>query len=285
MLFATACQSNQQQPAAPGAFLGGTQGIVANFETFGVEENGVYTIFDTETFPLEVTLQNKGEYNLQPADVTITLLGPSPSEFTGIADYELQNIGIIETTSDLVPTGGEETISFASDAKYNARVTGVADRKWFANIEYKYQTYAIVSEVCLKEDLTDTRVCDVKGAKVFAVSGAPVTVTSVEEDTAGRGIMALKFKIRNVGGGRVTKLGEIFGINDKLAFSLDDLDWECKSAGKVDEARLVNGEAEIVCKLKNALPAGTIATKQVQLTLDYQYRSLIQETLLIKKSQ
>ena len=284
LFLLTSCNNQPSNAPTKGAFLGGTQGIVANFEPFGVEESGVYSIFDQETFPFEVTLKNKGEYNIKPSEATVKLLGPSQDEFSGMNSWELKNSNQIDAISDLVPEGGEETLTFATDAKYNSAVNGVIDREWFANIEYRYQTYVIIPEVCLKEDLTDDRVCNVKEAKDFFVSGAPVTVKSVDEDTAGKGIMALKILVSNAGNGKITKPGEDFGVRDTLSFSIDDPAWECKSSGKVNEARLIDGQAEIVCRLKDALPAGHISTKQVKLTIDYKYRDLIQETLRIKQS-
>lgn len=285
LLFLTACNQQQQQ-TAKGAYLGGTQGLLAKFEAFGVEENGVYSIFDEETFPLELTLQNKGEYAVQPGEVTVKLLGPSQEEFIRLKAWELQNNQPLEGISELVPDGGEETLSFASEAKYAKEAVGLTEREWFANIEYHYQTYLLVPEVCLKEDLTDQRVCNVKEAKTFFVSGAPITVSAVEEDTAGKGIVALKIMIKNAGAptAKVTKPGEDFGVRNVLSFSLDDPTWECKSAGKVNEARLDDGVAEIVCKLKEPLADGHVSTKQVKLTLDYKYRELISEKLRIKQS-
>ena len=73
-------------------------------------------------------------------------------------------------------------------------------------------------------------------------------------------------------------------MQEKISYSIDDPDWECKQGGKIDEARLIDGSAEIVCKLKTALPADTLATKQVEITFDYKYRDLISETLRIKES-
>lgn len=285
ILFLTACKP-QEQATAKGAYLGGTQGLVASFEPFGVEESGVYSIFEEETFPLELTVQNKGEYAIQPGEVTVKLLGPSQEEFTGLKAWELSNNQPLEGISELVPGGGEETLSFASDAKYAKEVAGVVEREWFANLEYHYQTYLLIPEVCLKEDLTDTRVCNVKEAKTYFVSGAPITVKAVEEDTAGKGIIALKILVSNVGSSsaKVTKPGESFGVRNVLSFSLDDPAWECKSAGKVNEARLDEGQAEIVCKLKEPLAEGHVSTKQVKLTLDYKYRDLISEKLRIKQS-
>ena len=286
LFLVTACQSGKKVSPEKGAFIGGTQGVIANFEEFGTEDEGVFSIFNTETFPIDVTLQNKGEYELQPRDVTVKLLGPARSELQGIAAWELKNQGVVDKISELVAEGGEEVISFASDARFLTDISGFIDRQWFANIEYKYKTELIIPEVCLKEDLQDSRVCEIKEAKNFFVSGAPITVTSVEEDTSGRGIMALKIRISDVGGGdKVTMPDADFGIRNTLAFSLDDQLWECKSAGKVNEARLdSSGKAEIVCKLKNALAEGELSTKQVKLTLNYKYRDTIQETLRLRES-
>ncbi|MDP3698584.1 MAG: hypothetical protein Q8R47_03275 [Nanoarchaeota archaeon] len=285
LLFLTACQQQQQQ-TTKGAYVGGTQGLLAAFEAFGVEENSIYSIFDEEAFPLELTLQNKGEYAVQPGEVTVKLLGPSQEEFSGLKAWELKNNQPLEGISELVPDGGEETLSFASDAKYAKEVSGLVEREWFANIEYHYQTYLLIPEVCLKEDLQDQRVCNVKEPKKYFVSGAPITVKTVEEDTAGKGIVALKILVSNVGAStaKVTKPGEDFGVRNVLSYSLDDPAWECKSAGKLNEARLDDGRAEIVCKLKQPLADGHVSTKQVKLTLDYKYRELISEKLRIKQS-
>ena len=286
VLFITSCGGGEEPVvnADADAFIGGTLGVVPTFEQFGVEESGVYTIFDSESFPIEVTLQNKGEYEILPGDVTVSLLGPAQEEFSGIASYELPNTGIIDKISDLVKDGGLETVSFASDAQYESPVTGGLERTWFATLEYNYQTYLIIPEVCLKEDVTDERVCEVVEKKDFAVSGAPMQVTSVEEKTAGKGIMALTIKIKKEGSGKLTTPDSEFGVRDTVAFSVDDVAWECKSGGKLGEARLIDGQAEVICRLKDPLEKGTLATKKIELTFDYQYQDTIQENLLIKES-
>ena len=283
MLLLTSCTKKEIAPTST-VFMGGTRGVVLEFEPFGVEENNIYTIFDTETFPLEVTLRNKGEYEIKPGDVSVSLLGPSQKEFTGIASWELKNKDTLDKISELIIQGGEETITFATDAKYAGEVVGLQERTWFSNLDYNYETYLLIPEVCLKEDLTDTRVCEVAEFKNFHVSGAPVSVKSVEQSTAGKGIMALKIKIYNAGSGKVAKQGQEFGTREELTYTIDDADWECKSGGKVDEARLITGEAEILCKLKEPLAKDTLATQQIKLTLQYKYRDLIQEKLAIKES-
>ena len=284
-LLLVACKSNNQQQQVGNVFRGGSQGVLANFESFGVLEGGTQAIFDSEAFPIEVTVQNKGEYEIQPNDIQVELLGPSVEEFQGIPSRTLPNQDILEKVTDLNPEGGEETISFATDAKFNGDVTNFLDRDWFANIEYNYQTSLVIPQVCLKEDLTDDRICQVAEPKQFFVSGAPITVTTVNQDTAGKGIMALKIKIKNSGTGKVTKVGSDFDDNrEELTYSIDDDAWECKSGGKVNEARLYNGEAELLCKLKNPLDQDTLATKQLRLTFDYRYRELVKQGLRIKES-
>jgi len=283
ILILAGCTEKQQQ-TSKGIFIGGTQGITAKFEQLGVAENGVYSIFDTETFPIEVTVTNKGEYNIKPSDITLSLLGPSQSEFSDIKSWQLKNTGSIEKISELIPAGGQETITFTSNAKYTSPVTGVTQRTWLANIDYYYETYTLVPEACLKEDPTDKRVCEITGAKEFATSSAPLTVTTVTEEQAGKGVMALKFHVKNAGTGRIAKPTTDFAINDEFTFSLDDPAWDCKSGGKINEGRLTAGETDVVCKLKTALAKGILATKQVKLTLNYKYRDIIQEKLQIKQS-
>jgi len=284
-VFLIGCSSSTDTTTTTSkVFLGGSQGVVTKFEAFGVTESNVYTVYDTEEFPLEVSLSNKGEYELKAGDVQVSLLGPSSKEFSGISSWNLKNTAKIDKVSSLLTTGGEETISFAKKAKYTGSVTGIQERTWFANADYNYETYLIIPEVCLKEDMTDKRVCTVSEKKTFYVSGAPVTVTSVEESTAGKGIMALKIKISDKATGKVTKQGQDFGTREELTYTIDDSDWECKSGGRVNEATLIKDEAEILCKSKTALASKTLSTKQVKLTLKYKYRSLIQEKLGIKES-
>ena len=85
LLFITACDNQESEVDTSGVFIGGTLGVVANFEAFGVEEDGAFAVFDTETFPIELTLHNKGEHELQAGDVTVNLLGPAKEEFEGIS--------------------------------------------------------------------------------------------------------------------------------------------------------------------------------------------------------
>src|SRR3989338_2664771 len=86
ILSLVAACTSETAPTSGGAYLGGTQGIVGEFEQFGVDNS----IYDTETFPLEVILRNKGEYEIQPNEVAVELKGPS-LDFNGIPALTLKN--------------------------------------------------------------------------------------------------------------------------------------------------------------------------------------------------
>src|SRR3989338_3461676 len=96
LIVITACSQEEGQQPGDSVFQGGTQGLVARFEPFGVEENGIFTIFDTESFPVEVVLQNKGEEDIPAGKATVTLKGINLNDFTGIEAKTLATQDTIE---------------------------------------------------------------------------------------------------------------------------------------------------------------------------------------------
>jgi len=289
LMFSVGCEDGTDNIVLDSVFIGGTQGVFASFEPFGIEEGGVYTIFDSETFPIEIVLQNKGEEDIEKGDVKVLLKGISVSDFDGITNSELSNKETLEKVSEFNPIGGEERIDFtpSKDAQYKLDVIGFTNIDLFASVEYLYKTHVVVPKVCFKEDLRDTTICDVEGSKDFSVSSAPITVTSVTENSAGKGLVALTFTISNVGNGKVTLPGEDFDVRyGKIKYEIDEPEkWDCKASGLENEARLVNGAAEIRCRLKEPLEADTLYTRQVGLTIEYKYQTVISDTIKIKESQ
>lgn len=290
VFFIAGCDEEGDSAQVASVFEGGSQGVLVSFEPFGIQEEGVYAVYDTENFPIEINIKNKGEEDIAPGDLVISLKGINLNDFENIPSATKSNEEKIEGVSEFNKEGGEEIIDFTpltEDAKYKHPITGYYQPDIFATIDYKYKTKVIVPKVCFKEDLSDESVCTVKENKDIFVSGAPVLVKSVKEDSAGRGVMVLTFEIENAGGGKVTKVGEVFDSRyGQLAFNMNtDPDrWECRSAGRVNEARLIDGKATVICKLKEALPAGTLYTKQIELELSYAYQSVVSESIRIKES-
>ncbi|MFC1801680.1 hypothetical protein ACFLZB_04420 [Nanoarchaeota archaeon] len=290
LVFLVGCDSGEDAPTTQSVFVEGTQGLVVSFEVFGFQEGGISTIYDTDSFPIEMILKNVGEETLEPGDVQISLKGINLNDFENIPTGFLSNSKKIEGVSEFNPEGGEELIDFTpgDNAKYKHSVTGFYNPDIFGTVEYRYKTRLIAPKICFKGDLTDTSVCTVKESKEIFVSGAPMTITSLVEDVRGRGIIDLAFEISNVGGGRATKVGEVFDPRyDTVTYTMktDPEKWDCRSAGLENEARLVDGKATVHCYLKEPLGEGELYTKQVELELDYTYKSVIQESLKIKESQ
>lgn len=279
-IFLVGCEA-EQQPIQP-SFIGGTQGLVLTFEDFGVLEEGIPSVYSTENFPVIVNVKNKGEHDLEAGDLSIRIKGISLQDFQGIIE-EQKNSQRVEGISEFNRNGGEIDINFApSKARYSLPVVGAYQPfEIYADATYNYKTKLVIPQVCFKEDLRDTSVCNVKEAKQFFVSGAPITVTSVEEDTAGQGIIALKITVTNPGGGKATILGGEFDSRyNKFSFTTPE-GFECTSAGSRTEARFVEESTEIRCKLIQPLEKGASYVKPVSIELNYKYQQTILKPIRI----
>jgi len=284
-----ACGGSQKN-VVESPFVGGTNGAVAVFEPLSIQENGVDTIFDSDNFNMEVVLKNQGEEVIPKGKASLRLLGPPQSAFKNIPSWTLKNTEDIDKVTEFNLGGGEEAISFTptQPATYSPAVTGFHDITFNLEYTYDYKTHVIISDVCFKGDITDPKVCEVKESKNAAVAGAPITVTSVAQDTGGKGVILLKVDISNAGQGKSTLIGEDFdktGRFDQVSYTIDEPDkWKCSSGGREGEARLIDGKAQIICKLKKPLEESELYTKSVRLTLDYTYKELLLKQLRIKES-
>lgn len=293
VLIAGCSQETGTQTGTTEPFIGGSQGIVAEFEQAGVVENGVDTIYDNENFPIQVVLRNKGEESISAGDATVILKGMLLSDFSGLVSGTLKNKAEIEKVSRTNENGGEEIVDFtlSDGAHYLQKIPGTQySVNIFAEYTYAYKTQASVPKVCFKEDIRDPRICTVEGKKDSYSSGAPIQVKSVEEKSAGRGIVELDFEVENVGGGQSTKPGERFDSRyDQISYLLypdtERSKWKCTSAGKENEAKLQKGKATIICRLINALEKDALYEKEIGLELSYDYRDIVQKTVNIKKSE
>lgn len=289
LLLITACSGTQKNAVKTGsAFLGGVNGLTASFEPLSIKENNIYTVFNTEDFPLEVNLKNKGEEDISPGKVSLKLLGPAKTDFQNIPQWTLKNVQIINKMSEFNPEGGEEIVSFTPNkrALYTAPIVGFNDITWNLEYTYEYKTHLIVNDVCFKGDLTQKTVCEVKEKKVYSVSGAPITVTGITEDSGGKGIVILKIEIQDSGKGDSTVIGKDFDNRfGQITYTIDEPQkWECKSGGRENEARLIGKRATIICRSKVPLTNDDLYVKNVRLDFSYLYKELIREKLRVKES-
>ena len=287
MIALAGCQGGQDNTNTVSPYKGGSQGIMVTFEPLGVVENGIATIFEDETFPIEVTLKNKGEEDIAASSAGINLKGISPNDYEGIA-FEKANSNLLDKVSEFNPTGGEETVDFG-DAKYRIPLSGsYYDVTVFVSYQYPYKTHVAVPKMCFSTDLKDKTICTIEEAKQVFASGAPVQVTAAREMRAGSNLIAVEFDVSNVGGGEVTKPGAEFDIRyGQIAFSIDETSdpsaWECRLGGEENGGRLIDGKGTVRCKLREPMAEGTMYTKQFDLTVSYDYKGLIEQSIRIKK--
>ena len=282
LIFLIGCKGEGETPIES-PFVGGSQGIVANFELMGLEEQGVETVFENESFDVVVTLKNKGESDVEAGKAAVTIKGVDTVLF-GITAPVKKNALKLEKVAEFNKLGGEEEINFGKSQLASIPAGSYYDAEFFGFVEYDYTTYVNVPKVCFKEDLNDKSVCDVSGSKTVYSSSAPIQVKVVQEDSAGNNRIALVFDVENVGGGK-SKLktdADFDSRYDKVKFTLSETDWDCKSGGNADEAKFVDNKATIRCT-SASLAAGTLYTKQITMQLDYIYRDIIQKTVRIKE--
>ncbi|MEM3126797.1 MAG: hypothetical protein QW331_01880 [Candidatus Woesearchaeota archaeon] len=280
MILIVACE--EEQKTAKPRFMGGTQGLVFEFEDFGVIEEGVSSVYSTESFPVVVNVKNKGEYSVNPGELIVRIKGISLQDFQGILP-EMRNDKKIEGISEFNIGGGETQLNFApGKARYAVPVVGVYQPfEIYADAIYNYQTQVVMPQICFKENLKDTSVCEVKATKEVYTSGAPLTIDSVEEDTAGQGIIALKIVVRNAGSGKVTSPNIEFDDRyNKFAFTSPQ-GFQCISGGSDNEAKFIEGKAEIRCKLKEPLQKDAAYVKPLDMTLSYKYKEQINKPIRI----
>lgn len=265
-------------PESP--YEGGSQGLVVEIQDLGVynEKANTQEVFEGEPIPLEVTLKNKGEYEVQADEAKVELLGIFPADFSNLSATELANTESIEKVSEYNKDGGEVTIAFHTDngVVYTPDLGDASSRdlSFFARATYRYKTLASVPKVCFKSDLQDKTVCDVDEVKDVFSSGAPIQVTKAEEKRAGAGAIAVEFDVENVAGAESAVPEDVFDSRyNQFKFTADDAIWTCTSRGSTDSGRFdSNGKAKIRCKAD--VPDGALYTRQLGLTLEYDYRQI-----------
>ena len=288
LVFVMGCSTNntKNQPTVENTFMGGSQGVIASFNTMGTDMNGMDTVWNGTNFDVSVEVKNKGEYTIPKGDLKVTIQGVDTNLFH-LLNPEKTNSVDLEKISQYNKMGGDEIIDFGN-ARLDSIVGNSYTANFFASVVYKYQTVITVPNVCFKENYQDQSICNIEGQKEAYASGAPITLTQVTEEPSGKGIIMVKFDVENVGGGQVTLPNSTFNSNyDQLNFKLvnrndNKITFTCTSSGSPTSLRFGSDKkGTIICK-SSRMPVGTLYTKQLTMELDYKYKQLIQKTVQIK---
>jgi hypothetical protein len=292
VLILASCTNTGREPAITAPFLGGYDGLVAEFLPIGtVSEARKYEVWQDDNFPVSVLVKNKGEYTIPANSVLFELKGIAKSDFTGI-DFETDNPEQLDKVSEFNKEGGQDIIDFGN-AQYTALTGTYYDANFYIYFTYPYETYINVPKVCYKENIKDDTVCNVDESKQAFASGGAIQVGSVVERYIGKGKISLDIPIKNVGKGKAVAFqSDDFRPEwDTVEFQVQTQDWECRALGDTAVARISHPTTQrssaddvvIHCENKN-LEKGALYTKSFTLTLRYYYQDYIAQIVKIKEN-
>ncbi len=282
LIVSTGCGNTAQTDAAVvSPYYGGTYGLVASFQ---IDTNEIY---EDETFPLVVILENLGEHTILSNEIYMEIKGISPSDFSGIS-FEVTNDDELEKVSQFLPEGDYDVVDLG-DLKYDGLTGTFYDANILLEYTYPYTTQIAVPRVCFKEDLKDERYCDVYGSKTAYASAGPIQIGGVTERPAGNGRIYLEIPVYNAGAGRAKAyLSDDFSnLYDQVGFEVNTDGFTCTAKGDASVARMSrSGEEDIItirCR-SDELEEDALYTKQVDLTLTYYYQDYIAEVVRINEN-
>jgi len=276
MLFITGCDGGSDESLEK-AYLGGSQAIVASFNTIGADNE----ITEEDRFAIEIDLQNQGEYDIEEDEITVYL--ENVPDFEGIDSTELTNDDYLyKRTSNF--DGGDTTITFSESAYYDSVIPGAfRDIDIYATICYPYRTIA-ETKACYNTDLKDNSICQAnKDELELEVSGAPLQIVKITQVRESSTRIALYFDVENQGNGKASLECQDLKSENKFNFEMDDDEWDCRYGGSSTEAKLVNNKARIKCTRE--VDEDDNFERSELLYLDYYYSTTIKQDLKIYKSE
>lgn len=298
VLLLVACQQGGEEKviAASNPFIGGTQGLVFDFQDFREE------VFDgaSDPFDIVVRVENKGEAFVDKRDVQVEISGFNPREFGKVANDLVSEApdDIIETRKD--PQGGvipgpRVFVEFTG-LNYGDFITGsTAQFPVRADVCYLYRTRG-VSKLCIRENLLTPRaggICEINENKQVFNSGAPVQIRNFKENTRSSDKVGFTFEIVNVG------QGDVFERNSKcdrevrkkenrayviVATNLEGLQCtglETTSNGAEGFVTLFGGSKIVSCSQRVSTRSDFEQLVNIEVIYDYEERT---QTLLTVRS-
>ncbi|PIN75222.1 hypothetical protein COV18_03470 [Candidatus Woesearchaeota archaeon CG10_big_fil_rev_8_21_14_0_10_37_12] len=298
VLFLLACEGQDGDvTTVSNPFVGGSQGIIMNFQDFRSE------VFDggTDPFSVVVRLENKGETLVEKSRVKVRLSGFNPAQF-GRTEAQLLISPVLddvletrkEPSGNIIP-GPPVFVEF-SGLNHASRIAGaVAEFPLRAELCYAYASRA-VSKLCIRENVLSTRqsLCEVTESKSVFNSGSPVQVRNFQEASRGRNKVGFSFDVVNVGDGSLYQVGSGCDTSSRafenkarvrVVTSLPGL--QCTglsqtTEGVEGEVTLYNGQKTITCS--QDVNTGTDFEQIVGVEVGYDYNQITQTTLRVQNS-
>ncbi len=297
MILLVGCQQQAAKTTVNKAFVGGTQGLAISFLP-GVPPS---TIFDKNSpFQVGIKIQNIGEFDItNPSDIRAYITGINPADF-GVSSSQLTMNspealnGVHLDASGNTVQGDSTTLQFPT-MNYASTVSGSAPFTVRANVCYEYGTKAQAS-LCVRKDLTgastDQGICNPNGAISVQSSGAPIGITSMQEEAAGAKEVDFYFTIQDLGASTDTLYKSNVGCDGVLTdqnwvyvniadTSLGNLVCSGLQGGTATSGyvELYNNQAQVRCAQTVDNPNDF--QKLIQISLGYEYQQYVDTQITI----
>lgn len=279
----------KEKVEAPKVFIGGTTGLTISF----IEHAPPEEVYDKDfPFTISVKVENSGEWDVQPENFKLEIIGFDPADF-GKSAEELTATTPFPLAGKKLGPGGTVipgtlvTIDFP-DLQYAKEVIGKAIFPIRAVACYDYGTRAS-SNICILKNLLrpDTAICNPNEQKRVDNSGAPIHIASLRQFVVGEDKIAITFDIVHLGTGTIYKKGsgcaDLANINKvevDVDTGLDGL--SCTGLeGAQGTVTLINGRKTIMCT-QQLPPDRSDFEKPITITLQYAYEQFISKAIAVK---
>jgi hypothetical protein len=295
LLFLMGCEGGEgEEPVAGAPFLGGTNGILVNFENSPPPE-----VFDGGDFPFDVIvkLKNSGEWDVPKEKVRVKLSGIRAEQF-GLIESDLT-----KNSPDDLPkrqrdaTGKllESPPVFVEFNNLNHAETITGSELTYpirANVCYRYGTEA-VSKLCVRENILNPQtggVCTINEDKTVYNSGAPVQVSDFSESARASDKVGFSFTVGHQGTGDLYEQDTLCNkertFEDKVYVKVDigmpGLSCSGLGGGIEGPVKLFGGSKPITCTV--TIPSPSDYELPVTITLGYDYEVGQSTQILVKHS-
>lgn len=252
-----------------------------------------YTIYDTEKFAAMIQITNEGSTTIGGTGDKIYLSGFDPTIIQGIPTTGKQ-IPKIEGLTQYITQPITDIVEFSG----NIKNLGFMEMERFpttilATACYGYETIANTG-ICIDPDphspTTKEKACTAEDV-YLGTQGAPIAISEIEVIPT-KGMTRLRIHIQNIGTGDVFRNGPEYlqkcsPYSTGLTF--DEVDYvqigdivvsgtnikpTCKPLDSTGHARLTNGEATILCEIKD-VKGQTPYTTPITITARYGYKEIM----------
>jgi len=275
-------------------FLGGTNGVLVNFENSPPAE-----VFDGGDFPFDVIikLKNSGEWEIPKEKIRVKLSGILAEQF-GLTSNDL-----IKTSPDDLPKMQKDASGKILDSppvfvefnnlNHEDAITGSElTYPIRADVCYNYGTEA-VSRLCVRENILNPKaggVCEINADKTVYNSGGPIQISEFSESARASDKIGFSFTIAHQGSGdlyeRDTLCNNDRQFEDRIYVTVDVgiSGLACSGLGGGSEGfvKLFGGSKPITCTV--TIPTPSDYELPVTVTLGYDYEVGQSTQILVKHS-